>query len=113
MIRFLPLKRLKHSAVVRNSAILAGISYQDAISHHRHQYLLYFYEALATPEGKDRNMVTVNGNSISNSTLHCFFNSFRVQVCFLIWDIPVLPRSTFVKLMRFLSGSTTFLVIGC
>lgn len=41
------------------------------------------------------------------------FNSFWVQMCFMIWGIAVLPRSSFVKLMRFLSSSTTFLVIGC
>lgn len=57
-------------------------------------------------------MVTMDGNSISNSALHCLFNSFWVQMCFLTWDIAVLLRSSFVKLMRFLSGSATVLVIG-
>lgn len=79
----------------------------------RDQYLSCFNEALTAPEGKDRNMVIVNGNSISNSALHCFFNSFRVQVYFFMWGIPVLPRNSFVKLMGLLSGSTTSLVVGC
>lgn len=32
MIRFLPLERLRPSAMVMNPELLAGISYQDAIS---------------------------------------------------------------------------------